>query len=321
MSFRNPSPPLGYECESTSRPKATIAPIILKLVENVVGGNMDGQHPESIEDTPLERTLCTAWDLAGIDEYAAAILENNIQVVILKICTTTKRPRTRELAVGTLANIASHHETGTILLEQEDIFLLISSILWNENDARVLHEASRLLEAFLKLTINMSEQSVIDSPCLTQFLATAADRPSVISRYMVIIMNTLNTDLLVRSLQVIRHIITYMHATNLLYTSPAIKSDAFKLVSWATERLEEEGRGIGIGGFNKSVAKNLMHVVWAIGAYKIVESSEYDPDLSASLAESMKRIQSYIDEEYDISQEDAAIQDLAQLLTESLYIE
>jgi hypothetical protein len=194
----------------------------------------------------------------------------------------------------------------------------------------------------------MSEQSVIDSPCLTQFLATAADRPSVISRYMAIIMNTLNTDLLVRSLQVIRHIITYMHATNLLYTSPAIKSDAFKLVSWATERLEEEGRGIGIGGFNKSVAKNLMHVVWAIGAYKIVESSEYgklgyythaipgynlesldsfhvlylvDPDLSASLAESMKRIQSYIDEEYDISQEDAAIQDLAQLLTESLYIE
>jgi hypothetical protein len=69
--------------------------------------------------------------------------------------------------------------------------------------------------------------------------------------------------------------ITYMHATNLLYTTPGLKSQAFNLVSWATERLEEEGRGIGIGGFNRSVAKNLMHVVWAIGAYKIVKSSEY----------------------------------------------
>jgi hypothetical protein len=34
----------------------------------------------------------------------------------------------------------------------------------------------------------------------------------------------------------------------------------------------------------------------------------------------MKRIQSYIEEEYDVSQEDEAIQDLAQLLTNSLNI-
>jgi hypothetical protein len=124
-------------------------------------------------------------------------------------------------------------------------------------------------------SINMSERSVIDSPNLTQFLTTAADSPSVISRYIAIVINTLNAELLIRSLQVIRHMITYMHATNLLYTTPGLKSQAFNLVSWATERLEEEGRGIGIGGFNRSVAKNLMHVVWAIGAYKIVKSSEY----------------------------------------------
>jgi len=46
-----------------------------------------------------------------------------------------------------------------------------------------------------------------------------------------------------------------------------------------------------------------------------------DHELATSLAESMKRIQSYIDEEYDITQEDEAIQDLAKLLTESLHIE
>jgi hypothetical protein len=56
-----------------------------KLVENVVGGNMDGQSVDSIEDTPLERTLCAAWDLASIDEYSVAMLMNNIQIAILKV--------------------------------------------------------------------------------------------------------------------------------------------------------------------------------------------------------------------------------------------
>lgn len=46
-----------------------------------------------------------------------------------------------------------------------------------------------------------------------------------------------------------------------------------------------------------------------------------DHELATSLAESMKRIQSYIDEEYDRTQEDEAIQDLARLLTESLHLE
>jgi hypothetical protein len=87
MSFRNPSPPLGYNSEPASQPNATVAPIILRLVENIVGGKIDGQSTDSIEDTPLERTLCAAWDLASIDEYAVAMLEDGIQVVILKVCS------------------------------------------------------------------------------------------------------------------------------------------------------------------------------------------------------------------------------------------
>jgi hypothetical protein len=70
-----------------------------------------------------------------------------------------------------------------------------------------------------------------------------------------------------------------MYSTNILLTTPGLKSQAIHLVSWATERLEEEGRGIGIGGFNKTVAKNLMHVVWAIGAYKILKPQEYGMSL------------------------------------------
>lgn len=103
MSFRNPSPPLDYECESTPQPNTTVAPLILRLVENVIGGNIDGPQLDSIEDTPLERTLCAAWDLASIDEYAAAMLENNIQVIALKVSiyiivvVTTQRMLTRDV--------------------------------------------------------------------------------------------------------------------------------------------------------------------------------------------------------------------------------
>jgi hypothetical protein len=66
-----------------------------------------------------------------------------------QVCTATKRPRSRELAVGTLANIASHQETCAILLEHNDILGLVNSILWNENDARVLHEATRYVKSIV----------------------------------------------------------------------------------------------------------------------------------------------------------------------------
>ncbi|KAJ2955002.1 hypothetical protein NQZ79_g8915 [Umbelopsis isabellina] len=320
MSFRNPSPPLNYDVEAVSKPITNVLPIIVKLLDNVMSGNIDGQNIESIEDTPLERSLCAVWDLAGIEEYAVVMVENNLPIVILKICTSTRRARTRELAIGTLANIASHQETYSWLLDEDDVLMLINSVLWSENDARVLHEATRLLEGFLSWSINVSEQTVVETSNLTNLFATELDSPSFMSRYIFIVTNSLNTDLLIRALAVIRYMVVYMYSTNILFTTPGLKSQAKQLVSWATERLEEEGRGIGIGGFNKTVAKNLMHVVWAIGAYKILLPQEYDERTANSLKESMKRIQSYIDEEYDISQEDEAIHDLAERLSSSLAI-
>ena len=47
--------------------------------------------------------------------------------------------------MGTLANLAVHWNAGIGpgLLEDMDILLLCRSILWNENDARVLLETTR----------------------------------------------------------------------------------------------------------------------------------------------------------------------------------
>jgi hypothetical protein len=58
----------------------------------------------------------------------------------------TSRIRTRELAMGTLANLACHWDCGIgpLLLDDMDILKLCRSILWNENDARVLLETTRL---------------------------------------------------------------------------------------------------------------------------------------------------------------------------------
>lgn len=56
----------------------------------------------------------------------------------------TKRPRTRELAMGALANMTCHWErVGIRLLNDLDVLRLCRSILWNENDARVLLETTR----------------------------------------------------------------------------------------------------------------------------------------------------------------------------------
>lgn len=53
------------------------------------------------------------------------------------------------------------------------------------------------------------------------------------------------------------------------------KADTLALVNWGAERLEEEGRGVGIGmGFHRGVAKNVMHLLWALMAYGMVSITE-----------------------------------------------
>ncbi|KAI8330135.1 hypothetical protein BD560DRAFT_416462 [Blakeslea trispora] len=232
--------------------------------------------------------------------------------------------------MGTLANLACHWETvGPQLLEDLDILLLCRSILWNENDARVLLETTRLLNTFLSCSIDASHQTVIEHDHLTQFLTPVPMAPSVFHQYTIIICNTLYSELLLKSLEVMTRIVVYANAvTNSITrrrqrteTSSLMETaDTLALVKWGAARLEEEGRGVGVGmGFHRGIAKNVMHLLWALMAYGMVSVHECGPEMTYGLAQSMSRLVSYIQEdELDSTLEDEDIQNLAQALNTKL---
>ncbi|KAF7721928.1 hypothetical protein EC973_003916 [Apophysomyces ossiformis] len=306
-----------------------VSPIMRKLVDGVIQGTMDeipsGSDPD--DDSPFERTLCAAWDVCTVAEYAQTIGTTQFHRVLLKIITTTQRDRTRELAVGALANMACHWDLiGRTLLDDMDILRLCRSILWHENDARVLLETTRLLNTFLSCSIDANSQTIIEHDHLTEFLMPVPMTPSVFHQYTLIVCNTLYSELLMMSLELMMRIVVYTNAvTHSLarrdQDSPFIeKSDALTLIRWGAERLEEEGRGVGIGmGFNRGVAKNVMHLLWALMAYGMASTADCGIDMTNCLAQSMSRIVSYIQEdEYDHSEDDDDIQNLAQALSTKL---
>lgn len=110
--------------------------------------------------------------------------------------------------------------------------------------------------------------------------------PSIFHQYTLIICNTLYSELLLKSLELLTRIVVYTNAithsisrrrqrtidqkVELIDENQFMdKADILLLVNWGAERLEEEGRGIGIGmGFHRGVAKNVMHLLWALMAYE-----------------------------------------------------
>ncbi|CAO3703984.1 unnamed protein product [Rhizopus stolonifer] len=248
----------------------------------------------------------------------------------------TERNRTRELAMGILANMASHWDCGIgpHLLNDMDILKLCRSILWTENDARVLLETTRLLNTFLACSIDNSHQTVIEHDHLTQFLTPVTMAPSIFHQYTFIICNTLYSELLLKSLELMTRIVVYTNAITHSLSKRKHrltesvdeeifkfmdKSDTLLLLHWGAERLEEEGRGVGIGmGFHRGIAKNVMHLLWALMAYGLINITDCGADMVQSLGQSMSRIVSYIQEEE--IEEDDDIQNLAQALNTKLSI-
>ncbi|KAI9008876.1 hypothetical protein CLU79DRAFT_711384 [Phycomyces nitens] len=196
--------------------------------------------------------------------------------------------------MGALANLACHWEAGIgpMMLDDMDVLKLCRSVLWHENDARVLLETSRLLNTFLSCSIDTSHQTIVEHDHLTEFLTPVSMAPSVFHQYTSIICNTLFSELLLTSLELMTRIVVY---TNAITHSLARrrqrmlegeaeeeeqevfidKADTLALVKWGAERLEEEGHGVGIGmGFNRGIAKNVMHLLWALMAYNMVSTAE-----------------------------------------------
>ncbi|ORZ00413.1 hypothetical protein BCR43DRAFT_540524 [Syncephalastrum racemosum] len=288
-----------------------VLPILQKLLDGVLQNTIDTvpSTADPRDDSPFERALCAAWDVCTVREYAmTAESTTDLHRLLLKIATSTRRPRTRELTLGTLASLACHwQDIGHVLMDDMDVFYLCRSILWNENDARVLLETTRFLNTCLAHSI--VGQTVVEHSHLTQFLEPVPMAPSVVCQYAAIICNTLHAELLLTSLELLTRLIVYISAVVRTQTGSVDQymkaQDTQRLVAWGAERLEEEGRGVGIGmGFNRGVAKNVMHLLWTLLAYDITRAEDCGPDMAQRLEKSMSRIVSYLHEE-DEEDEDA----------------
>ncbi|KAI9258487.1 hypothetical protein BY458DRAFT_518025 [Sporodiniella umbellata] len=314
-----------------------VAPILKRILDEAVKDTIDEDTCLNEDgDSPFERSLCAAWDICTVAEYAMTLRENHFHRALIKIVSTTKRNRTRELGMGILANMASHWQCGVgpHLLGDMDILRLCRSILWTENDARVLLDTTRLLNTFLACSIDNGHQTVIEHDHLTEFLTPEPMAPSAFHQYTFIICNTLYSELLLKSLELMTRIVVYTNAITHSLSKRKHrltesvdeeifkfldKSDTLLLLGWGAERLEEEGRGVGIGmGFHRGIAKNVMHLLWALMAYGLINTADCDAEMVQTLGHSMSRIVSYIQEE-DI-EEDDDIQNLAQALNTKLSI-
>lgn len=326
-----------------------VAPIMKRILDEVVNNTIDsGSVDDEDDDSPFERALCAAWDVCTVEDYALALFQSQFHRVLLKVVSMTSRTRTRELALGTLANLACHWDCGIgpSLLDDMDILKLCRCILWNENDARVLLETTRLLNTFLSCSIDTSHQTVVEHDNLTEFITPVPMAPSVFHQYTVIICNTLYSELLLKSLELMTRIVVYTNAithsisrrrqrSNNKASSPRLiegeeddddrhlfmdKSDTLAIITWGAARLEEEGRGVGIGmGFHRGIAKNVMHLLWALMAYGMCSITDCGPEMTHGLGQSMSRLVSYIQEDdMDSRVEDEDIQNLAQALNTKL---
>lgn len=167
---------------------------------------------------------------------------------------------------------------------------------WRQLGTGIMHQSGRdlyltlytfrLLNTFFLRSIDATYRTIIEHDHLTQFLTPVPMTPSVFHQYTQIICNTLHAELLIMSLELMTRIVVYTNAIVYSLAREAQqrqpdenmyieKSDAMRLVDWGTQRLEEEQRGLGIGmGFNRGVAKNIMHLLWAILAYNVIQPKD-----------------------------------------------
>ncbi|CAO3593820.1 unnamed protein product [Absidia cylindrospora] len=270
--------------------------------------------------------------------------------MLLKIVTLTCQSRTRELAMGVLANLSCHYDKiGSDMVYDIDIFKLCRSILWHENDARVLLETMRLLSSLYSHEMTSSTEDQKGTNGLIFMLKPTDDiLPSVIHQITVIAINTLHTELLLSSLQLLTYITQFLcHFGNNDITENSVTANddaeiemkrsmalalalmkqqqVTKLFDWGLDRLEEQSRGVGIGmGLNRSIAIHVMYLLWLFFHHDLVVLDNdpgrmihpNDDILTRRLKPSMQAIVEYIqqEDEFDKSSDDKEIEQLAEAL-------
>lgn len=62
-----------------------VSPILKRILEEVVNDTIDHSCANIDDDTPFERSLCAAWDICTVPEYAMTLKENQFHRVLLKV--------------------------------------------------------------------------------------------------------------------------------------------------------------------------------------------------------------------------------------------
>lgn len=64
-----------------------VSPILKRVVDGVVNDTIDTIQisDDDDDDSPFERSLCAAWDVCSVEEYAVAVHNTQFHRVLLKV--------------------------------------------------------------------------------------------------------------------------------------------------------------------------------------------------------------------------------------------
>lgn len=68
-----------------------VAPIMKRILDEVVNNSIDSMSSTNVDDdTPFERSLCAAWDVCTVQDYASALTKAQFHRVLIKVNIYTK---------------------------------------------------------------------------------------------------------------------------------------------------------------------------------------------------------------------------------------
>lgn len=69
---------------STNDDLTVVAPIMKRIIDSIVNETIDASTSYD-EDSPFERSLCAAWDVCTVQEYALAVKDQQFHRALLKV--------------------------------------------------------------------------------------------------------------------------------------------------------------------------------------------------------------------------------------------
>ncbi|XP_070033653.1 uncharacterized protein [Nicotiana tomentosiformis] len=199
---------LGYDAHDAS----TEGPKTENFVEQSVNGKLyfQNKHEDvAVGKEDWEESGCILWDLAASRTHAEFMVENFALEVLLATLMVSKSARITEISLGIIGNLACHDVSRRKITSTNGLIGTVLEQLFLD-DAPCLCEACRLITLFLQ-----SEESA--------FLVEALQSEHILCRVLWIIENTLNLQLLEKSISLLLAIAESKQDVATILLPPLIK--------------------------------------------------------------------------------------------------